>query len=135
MLNIVLSDGGFGRRTLPQAVHPLLTMLSAIPFPPPLIYASPVESGHTATQAIYPGVLRGVFSRRMAIFRRISDVQIGGAGDGVAVSGLADWRYTQFSPVGAIETVQASPDYPARAERSNAYLDASKCHSVGLLHW
>ena len=36
-------------------------MLSAIPLPLLLIYASPVESGHTATQAVYPGVRRGVF--------------------------------------------------------------------------
>jgi hypothetical protein len=51
------------------------------------------------------------FSRRVVIFRRISDVQIGGASDGVAVS---------FSAVGTIGNRPAISDHPARAERRDA---------------
>jgi hypothetical protein len=49
----------------------------------------------------------------MVIFRRISDLQIGG----VALLGLAGWRCTHSSDVGTIQTRPGNDHHPATTER------------------
>ena len=61
LFRVFRCDGGFGRCPPSQAVHPLPTLHGAIPLPPPPIYATPLQSGHTANQAIYPAVRCGAF--------------------------------------------------------------------------